>query len=56
MWGFFGKNFYFGFSEAVCVFGDIFTCKSSKYGPSKYLVGRLSSKKSKRATGDVRVS
>lgn len=32
MWGFFGKNLYFGFSEAVCIFGDIFTCKSNKYG------------------------
>lgn len=38
----FGKNFYFGFSETICIFEGVLTCK---YGFIKFLVGKLTSKK-----------
>lgn len=50
---FFCNIFYFGFSEAVRLFGVIFTWKSSKYGSIKCLVGKLSSEKCKQAAADV---
>lgn len=46
----FGKNFYFGFSETICIFEGVLTCK---YGYIKFLVGKLTSKKSEHVTADM---